>query len=164
MAHLILSIFFAFSAYISPQNNEEEDYDVFLKENIKGDAPFVSVDSLKTTNSTVFLDAREKQEFDISHIRGARNIGYIWFDMRNIYDIPKSAHIVIYCTIGNRSEKIGSKLIKAGYQNVHVLYGGLIKWINEGLALYRNDGAQTTEIHTYNEQWAKWTRRGAIVF
>ncbi|WP_353139823.1 rhodanese-like domain-containing protein [Pseudopedobacter sp.] len=164
MVHLILSIFLTVSSYILPQSNKEEDYDVFLKENIKGDIPSITIDSLKTIDNIVFLDVREKEEFDISHIRSAKNVGYIWFDMRRVYDIPKSAHIVVYCTIGNRSEKIGSKLVKAGYKNVYNLYGGLIQWTNDGQALFRNDGAQTTEIHTYNKDWAQWVKKGAIVF
>ena len=163
MIKVLLFIFFGLY-FNNFQQQEEPQYQDFIKENVKRDIPLITIDSLKTIDNIVFLDVREKEEFNVSHIRSAKNVGYIWFDMRSVYDIPKSAHIVVYCTIGNRSEKIGTKLIKAGYKNVYNLYGGLIQWTNDGQPLYRNDGAQTTEIHTYNKDWAQWVKKGAIVF
>src|SRR3989339_365509 len=57
------------------------------------------------------LDTREEDEFMVSHIKNARHVGNFWFDMRKVYDIPKNSTIVVYCSVGIRSEKIGEKLI-----------------------------------------------------
>ncbi len=125
--------------------------------------PLVSVDSLKHLKNVVLLDAREKQEYNVSHLKNAKNVGYIWFDMRKVYDIPKDANIVVYCSIGYRSEKVGEKLLKNGFQNVHNLYGSIFEWVNQGNPVYKSSGVQTTEIHTFNKSWAKWLSRGTKV-
>lgn len=126
--------------------------------------PLISVDSLKELKNVYLLDTREKEEFNVSHLKHARNVGYIWFDMRDIYDIPKDATIVLYCSVGYRSEKIGEKLIKAGYKNVFNLYGSIFEWVNHGYPVYKSDGVQTSEVHTYNKKWSKWVSRGTKVF
>jgi len=112
----------------------------------------------------VVLDTREQDEFDVSHIRHARHVGYIWFDMREVYDIPKTDTVVVYCTIGNRSERIGEKLKKAGYQHVFNLYGGIYEWINQRNPVYNANDVQTTEVHVYDKNWSQWLIRGTHVY
>ncbi|HUH19028.1 rhodanese-like domain-containing protein [Albibacterium sp.] len=114
-------------------------------------------------NKLSLLDAREENEFNISHLRHAKNVGYIWFDMRSIYDIPKDQIIVVYCSVGNRAQKIAEMLIKAGYKHVYNLYGGIFEWVNEGHPVYTNQGAQTPQIHAYNKRWSVWLERGSKV-
>jgi rhodanese-related sulfurtransferase len=126
--------------------------------------PTIKVDSLKHLKNVFLLDTRERAEFEVSHLKNARNVGYIWFDMRKIYDIPKDAVVILYCSVGYRSEKIGEKLIRNGYKNVYNLYGSIFEWANEGNPLYKSNGVQTTEIHTYNKSWAKWVERGTKVY
>lgn len=111
----------------------------------------------------VVLDAREEEEFEVSHIRHARHVGYIWFDMREVYDIPKTDTVVVYCTIGNRSERIGEKLQKAGYRHVFNLFGGIYEWVNQRNPVYNADDVQTTEVHVYDKNWAHWLARGTHV-
>jgi 3-mercaptopyruvate sulfurtransferase SseA len=74
-----------------------------------------------------------------------------------------SATIVLYCSVGMRSEKIGKKLLEAGYKNVYNLYGSLFEWVNQGKPVYKKNGVQTSEIHTYSESWSRWLSRGTIV-
>lgn len=112
----------------------------------------------------VVLDTREQDEFDVSHIRHARHVGYIWFDMREIYDIPKTDTVVVYCAIGNRSERIGEKLKKAGYQHVFNLYGGIYEWVNQRNPVYNANDVQTTEMHVYDKNWSRWLIRGTKVY
>ena len=111
----------------------------------------------------VVLDTREQEEFDISHIRHARHVGYIWFDMRKVYDVPKTATVVVYCAIGNRSERIGEKLLKAGYQQVSNLFGGIYEWVNQRHPVYNANDVQTTEIHVYDTNWLQWLQLGTQV-
>ncbi len=126
--------------------------------------PLMSVDSLKHLKNVYLLDTREKEEFEVSHLKNARNVGYIWFDMRKVYDIPKDATIVVYCSVGYRSEKIGEKLLKNGYHNVYNLYGSIFEWVNEGNPIYKTNGVQTTEINTNNKNWSKWVLKGTKVY
>ena len=127
--------------------------------------PLITVEEFKDLDkhNVYLLDTREAKEYRVSHLKNARHVGYFWFDMRSVYDIPKDATIVLYCSVGLRSEKIGEKLLKAGYQNVYNLYGSIFEWVNQKNPVYQSNGVQTSEIHGYNEDWSRWLERGAIV-
>jgi rhodanese-related sulfurtransferase len=66
------------------------------------------------TNSGILLDAREKEEYQVSHLKDAKHVGYNNFEMKSVKDIPLDQSIVVYCAVGYRSEKIAEKLVKAG--------------------------------------------------
>ncbi len=125
----------------------------------------ITIDELTAfrKQGAMVLDTREQDEFDVSHIRHARHVGYIWFDMREVYDIPKTDTVVVYCAIGNRSERIGEKLKKAGYQHVFNLYGGIYEWVNQRKPVYNAGDVQTTEVHVYDKNWSQWLIRGTPV-
>lgn len=110
------------------------------------------------------LDVREIEEYKVSHLKNARRVGYFWFDMRSVYDIPNDATIVVYCSVGYRSEKIGEKLLKYGFKHVYNLYGSIFEWVNEGNSVYKSNGVQTSEIHTYDKEWGRWAERGTKVY
>jgi len=119
--------------------------------------PTITVEQAQAQASEyVFLDARELSEYDISHIPESRHVGYRRFKMKNLTDIDKDTPIIVYCSIGYRSEKIGEKLLKAGYTNVHNLYGSIFQWVNEGYPVVTEEGESTTKVHTYNKKWSKW--------
>ncbi len=128
--------------------------------------PTITVDELKNVikHGAVMLDTREQDEFEISHMKHARHVGYIWFDMRKVYDIPKTDTIIVYCAVGNRSERIGEKLQKAGYQHVYNLFGGIYEWVNQRNPVYNRDNIQTTEIHVYDKNWVPWLENGSFVY
>lgn len=127
--------------------------------------PLISVEDFTTLDkqNLYLLDTREEKEFNVSHIKNARNTGYFWFDMRKIYDIPYNATLVLYCSVGIRSERIAEKLISAGYKNVFNLYGGIFEWVNQGQPVYKQNGVQTSEIHTFDKAWSRWVERGTRV-
>jgi len=128
--------------------------------------PAVTVDELQTLiqRGAVLLDTREDDEFEVSHIRYAQPVGYIWFDMREVYNIPKSDTLVVYCAVGNRSERIGEKLRKAGYRHVYMLFGGIYEWVNQGNPIYNSQNIQTTEVHVYDKNWSRWLEAGSPVY
>lgn len=109
-------------------------------------------------SETIFLDAREKEEFEVSHIPNAHWVGYDTFKLKNVNTIPKDSNIIVYCTVGYRSEKISEKLIKAGFTNVSNLYGGIFEWMHTGNNVV-NDSI-TKNVHTYNEEWSQWLSNG----
>ena len=121
------------------------------------DVPLISVEELKQKQSQVLLfDAREKEEFDVSHIKGAQYIGYNKFDASILKDIPKDKEIVLYCSIGYRSEKIGEKLQKMGFTNVSNLYGSIFEWVNQDNPVVNKNGQTTKTVHGYNKNWSQW--------
>ena len=77
-------------------------------------------------------ELREKEEYDISHIKNAKYAGYYKFSLDQLNSIDKDTTIVVYCSVGYRSSKIAKKLIQAGFKDVRNLYGGIFKWVNTG--------------------------------
>lgn len=163
MKKILLFLFLVTSVKLQAQDIQPE-YKKMLDSLHFDDIPQITVQELKTISSAYILDTREENEYQISHLKKARHAGYIWFDMRKVYDIPLNATIVVYCSSGARSNKIAAKLIQYGYQQVFSLYGGIFQWINEGNPVYRSNGVQTSEIHVFNADWSKWLTEGTKVY
>ena len=108
----------------------QDSIDDALKRYNSGSVPYITGDSLYNSMSFVVLDSRSAGEFEVSHIKDAIWIGYKDFELQKVLtEIPdKDTEIVIYCSIGVRSEKIGERLQEAGYKNVRNLYGGIFQW------------------------------------
>lgn len=122
---------------------------------LRHNVPEIAVPEVKQLDNTVYLDARSKEEYDISHVENAVWVGYDEFDINKVPAIDTSQNIIVYCSVGYRSEKITNKLEDAGYKNVYNLYGGLFEWYNEGLPVVKED-KPTNKIHSYNENWSQW--------
>lgn len=123
----------------------------------------MDVDQLKEQlPEVVLLDAREPEEYKVSHIPGALNIGYKHPDFSVLSGVPKDATIVVYCSVGYRSEKIGEKLERLGFSRVFNLYGSIFEWANRGYALETGEGKSTAQLHTYDEKWSKWVTNPVI--
>ena len=75
---------------------------------------------------------------------------------RQLSDIDKDAPIVIYCSVGYRSEKIGEKLQRAGFKNVVNLWGGIFDWSNQQLPLVNSAEEKVTRVHPYDKNWGRW--------
>jgi rhodanese-related sulfurtransferase len=131
--------------------------------------PYISVEELRMIqlNDEVYiLDARELEEFKVSRINGAIYAGYSEFSSEMISEkIPDLERpIVVYCTLGIRSEEIGEKLRKAGYSDVRNLYGGIFEWKNKGYAVYNSEGIETEKVHSCSKAWGKWLINGEKVY
>ncbi|WP_051286953.1 rhodanese-like domain-containing protein [Algoriphagus mannitolivorans] len=109
------------------------------------------------------LDAREKKEFEVSHLQGARWVGYETFSLKNLQGLDKNQPVLIYCTVGARSQEIGKKLVENGFTRVYNLYGGIIHWVNEGYPV-EADGKVTPKVHTYSKSWGIWLKKGQKVY
>jgi len=110
------------------------------------------------------LDTREKSEYSVSTIKGAIMVGYDKFDIKSTDTFDKNTTIIVYCTIGARSEQIGEKLKKDGFKNVYNLYGGLVYWKNQGYTVVDANGKPTQSIHVYSKEWGKWLKKGKPVY
>ena len=123
--------------------------------------PTIGVEELRDIQDEVYIfDAREEEEYLASHIKGARYLGYQNFKGQRLADVPKNAKVVVYCSVGYRSEKIGEKLQKLGFTNVNNLYGSIFEWVNRGYPVIGQDGEPTQKIHTYNAKWSQWVDNG----
>lgn len=136
-----------------------------LDDHITQTVPLISVDSLnKNDLPFTILDAREKTEFEISHIKNAIWVGYDSFNLsQTIKKIDKSKPVVVYCSIGYRSEKIGEQLQKKGYK-VYNLYGGIFHWTNQGFKVVDETNKPTLKVHGYDKNWGKWLTKAEVVY
>ncbi|MEX0274852.1 MAG: rhodanese-like domain-containing protein [Flavobacteriaceae bacterium] len=127
--------------------------------------PYVTVDQAIQSREAIFLDTREANEFEISHIGNALWVGYDHFDMEKVTNtiLEKETPIIVYCSIGVRSEDIGEQLMKAGYTNVKNLYGGIFEWKNQEQPVFR-DTVETQEVHAYNRIWGRFLKKGKKVY
>lgn len=168
MKNIIVTIWFFFLAFLGcaqppgsrPKVNQEA-FDKKIAKTINFTIPVVGVEELKEIQEDVIiLDARPKGEYEVSHIEGAKRIGYKKLDESQLEGIDKDEQIVIYCSIGYRSEKVGEKLKKMGYKNVYNLYGSIFEWVNQGNQVVDKNNKPTEKVHTYNKRWSKWVEDG----
>ena len=145
----------------------QSDLSGLLKKHNTESIPYITIDSLKTMkDQVVLLDAREKKEFDVSHLKNAQYVGYEFFDLhKTTQSLPdKDATIVVYCSLGVRSEDIAEKLKSAGYGKVFNLYGGIFEWKNTNNPVVNLKGKETSKVHAFSKEWGVWLTKGEKVY
>ena len=153
---------------MNAQNVQSRSFDRMLNKLLKGDVSTINVEEadsmLNKNKAIIFLDTREKVEYDVSHIKNARWVGYDNFSIAKLKDLSKNAMIINYCSVGARSEKITRKMQAAGFKNVYNLYGSIFEWVNAGKEVVDKDNHTTQEVHAYNRLWGIWLKRGEKVY
>lgn len=158
-------IFFLF-IFINSVSFSQNKLDKLFNKFNKNKVPYISVDTLVITKA-ILLDARETKEYNVSHLKNAICVGYDYFDIqKTVEKLPKdkSTKIVVYCSLGIRSEIVAHKLIKEGYTNVYNLYGGILEWKNNNFQVVDTLGNETEKVHTFNKDWSKWLKKGKTVY
>lgn len=150
-----------------PENRpscNSSDFDQKVEGLLNFTVPVIGVEELHSQNNKpLLLDARPAEEFLVSHIAGAKRIGFRDLETEVLNGVAKDQEIVVYCSVGYRSEKVGEKLQKMGYTNVKNLYGSLFEWANRGYPLVDAQGRSTNEIHTYNARWSEWVVKEGLI-
>jgi rhodanese-related sulfurtransferase len=160
----LFSITMIYSLSSAAQRVNNPDFARKLKDLLPHNVPVISIDQASENNSNfIFLDAREEGEYEVSHIPRAILIGYDNFQISSLDNISKEDPIIVYCSIGYRSDIIGGKLKKAGYKKVYNLYGSIFEWVNQGHEIVNNKGEPTKNLHTYNRKWSKWVENPEVV-
>ena len=153
---------------ISSVSFGQKKLDKLLNKFNKNNVPYISVDSLASTKTTtILLDAREQKEYKVSHLKNATCVGFDDFNIhKTLEKLPenKNAKIVVYCSLGIRSEIIAHQLIKEGYTNVYNLYGGIFEWKNNNFKVIDTLGNTTENVHAFNKEWGKWLTKGQKVY
>ena len=102
----------------------------------------------------VLLDVREVEEFEVSHLAGAKNVN----PDAKVGDIKAmiatNRPVVVYCSVGYRSSALARRLAKGGLTNVFNLEGSIFQWANEGRPLVKSEPAEPAEkVHPYNKRY-----------
>lgn len=138
-----------------------------LKKHNNRSIPYLSVHELAMPKTkAVILDARELSEYHVSHIKDAIHVGYKDFKIDSIENKiqNKESKIVVYCSLGIRSEDIAEKLKKYGFKNVTNLYGGIFEWKNNGYPVFDSDDSKTENVHVFSEEWSYWLKKGNKIY
>ncbi|OOG73151.1 rhodanese-like domain-containing protein [Algoriphagus sp. A40] len=125
--------------------------------------PTVKAEQINDLSNYQVLDTREKEEFDVSHLSGAKWVGFETFNLKNVAELDRNQPVLVYCTVGARSQEIGKKLLEAGFTRVYNLYGGIIHWSNSEKPL-ESEGIPTKKVHTYTRTWGVWLSKGEKVY
>ncbi|NAS12796.1 rhodanese-like domain-containing protein [Flavobacteriaceae bacterium R33] len=159
---LIVLLLGIFITGVSGQETIKETLETLNKNSI----PYISVEELAKIDEPVLLDTRSKEEFRVSRLKNAIWVGYEDFKAgrvsRKIKD--KKKELIVYCSVGVRSEVIGDTLKVLGYENVRNLYGGIFEWKNKELPVYDRKGMQTEKVHAFDEYWGKLLKKGEKVY
>lgn len=172
MKKIIYIFIFLFSLSVSGQKSLTK----LLKKHNTESVPYASVKQVNNLlkrsfdsaqgDNVILLDARELKEFKVSHIKNAIHVGYDEFNLKKTTTklTDKNATIIVYCSVGIRSEDIAEKLQKAGYTNVYNLFGGIFEWKNKENTVVDSKNNPTEQVHTFSKEWSKWLKKGVKVY
>lgn len=143
-------------------------FDEKLKSLYKNTVPIITVTELKNAllkkEKLILLDTRAWEEYQVSHLPKANFIDYKKFSPHDVDTLDLRTPVVVYCSVGYRSERIGEKLIALGFRDVKNLYGGIFEWVNRGNPVVNVAGKPTENVHTYNRNWSQWLLNGVKVY
>ncbi|MGB3586545.1 MAG: rhodanese-like domain-containing protein [Tunicatimonas sp.] len=146
----------------------QKNYDEKLASLYKNSVPLMqsaTLDSLQQHRTNmVLLDTRAPEEYNVSHLPEAQLVDYDSFDINQLSSLSKEDTVVVYCSVGYRSERVGEAMKEAGFQHVYNLYGGIFQWKNEDKEIINSHNQPTDSVHTYNRNWSKWLRNGVKVY
>ena len=158
LTYLCCFLFLGLQAY-----GQSLPYQTLLKGLYDSSFPVLKPKQITELTNFQVLDAREKVEFQVSHLKHAKWVGHETFTLKTVAELNKNKPVLIYCTVGARSEDIGKILQEAGFKKVYNLYGGILHWVNEGRPVF-SDGKPTLKVHTYSKPWSIWLSRGEKVY
>ena len=108
--------------------------------------------------SYVLIDARAQNEFAVSHLKGS-----MLYEESLVDKLNKNEPILIYCTIGVRSNRVAKELSDRGFE-VYDMKEGILGWANNELPLIDPEDQATEKVHTYNKSFAPLLKKGTAVY
>lgn len=157
-----------FSACRQTDGDNPTTYDRLLRTLYRNTVPVVRPAQLsrmlaEKPDAVLLLDTRMPVEYNVSHLRNARFVDFNSFEKNTFTDLPRNQTVVVYCSVGYRSERVGEQLKALGFQDVRNLYGGIFQWVNEGHLVYNTQGV-TQDVHPYSPLWSPWLKSGHQVY
>lgn len=151
---------------LPPSMYGQSKLDKNLKKFNSETVPYIYTETIIDVTSFTILDTRKKEEYDVSHLPNAIWVGDKAFDPNKVIEeiTNKEKPIIVYCSIGVRSEDIGEKLVALGYTDVKNLYGGIFQWKNNDKVIYNLKEQPTDSVHTFNKHWGKLLLKGVKVY
>jgi rhodanese-related sulfurtransferase len=79
-----------------------------------------------------FLDVRDLHEVNAAKIPGTIHVSRGNLETKIEAQLPRDAHVIVYCANGNRSVFAADLLQQMGYQDVASMTGGIRAWSDAG--------------------------------
>jgi len=113
-----------FLATFNCKNDEREGVKLVTPEEMQ---------TILETEDVQLVDVRTPEEYKEGYIKNSQNIDYNspTFD-EDIIKLDKTKPVILYCKSGKRSAKCSEKLIKAGFEKIYELEGGITEWKYKG--------------------------------
>ncbi|MCH8534147.1 MAG: rhodanese-like domain-containing protein [Flavobacteriaceae bacterium] len=146
---------------------QAQSIDDALSKYLKNDVPTLQINELKTSfEEYLLLDAREYDEYIVSKIEGAIFVGHSNFKIEEIQkmNLSRKQKIVVYCSIGVRSEEVARKIQQQTPHQVYNLYGGIFEWKNQLNPIYDQNNRITEKVHAYSKKWSKYLKNAEIIY
>ena len=102
----------------------------------------------------LLLDIRTPEEWNVSHLPGARRVEPKSSIEGVTVGISKETPIVTYCAVGYRSAETAKRLKAAGFTNVRNLEGSIFQWANERRPLVQGE-QPVSRVHPYDTLWGR---------
>ena len=110
----------------------------FIQESTSG-AKMVSaleLPQLQRNGNDVILDVSSSSEFTNSHIPDSKNFPVETIESENGKLVNhKEKTVIVVCQTGNKSLKAAKHLLHLGFNDVHILRGGMMSWTKENLPI-----------------------------
>lgn len=161
----IFSFFLGVFAFNSFSQEIDPDYKIMIER--KYEFPTISPDSASMVlndSESVFLDTRESEEYKVSHLPNAILFGYDNPNWKSLDTISKNKTVIVYCSIGVRSQNIAKELTEKGFNDVKNLYGGIFLWADQSREMVDENNNETSKVHGYNRFWGRWVKKAETVY
>ena len=119
----------------------------------------LEAEKLLSKNSYTILDVRDENEFEVSHINGA-----LRYEEHLLENLDPNKPLLVYCTIGVRSNRLAKSLADLGFKKIIELKDGLIGWSNAQLPMVNSSNDTTDSIHVYNQYFSTFLKKGTPVY
>ena len=158
----VLGLLLILTNVAGAQGFKEKQFDKMVDNLLSHSVPEVKAKNSKYDSSIVYLDAREIDEYNTSKIENAQWVGFDNFDISKVNSLKKDQTIIVYCSIGYRSEKIAEKLQANGFTDVTNMVGGIFQWVNYNKVVFDPSNHKTTNVHAFDKEWGKWLDDGLV--
>ncbi len=157
MHNFLIILLLLISTFAQAQEGyKQKQFEKMLDGLLEHSVPELEAKTMTYDSSVIYLDARELNEYKVSKIEGAIWVGYNDFNLSRVEKIDKNQPIIVYCSIGYRSEKVTEQLKANGFTNVSNMLGGIFEWANYNNNIVDSTNHHTNYIHGFDKTWGKW--------
>lgn len=134
-----------------------------MDETIRPKLPIITCEHLRylldNDYDMYILDTRSREAYSVSHIVGARWVGYDDFSQERVWALDRGRPVVIYGYSGDQSERIGRRLVDLGFADVSNLYVGIFEWMYEGGVVVDAEEQPTYRVQLLQQDRLRFLRR-----